>query len=200
LQVELTDLAHTFDRQHWLFRNVNYQFKTGQIYGITGPSGSGKSTLLNIISKMLQPTNGSVILLNIEAIRWIFQNPVGIPNRTVLDHIVLPLIGQGQTRSFAENQATQLLVEFNMLELAQQKYFELSGGQAQRLMLINAIASKPDLLLIDEPTAQLDYESSLEVINILRHLTQQDLIVIIASHDELAINQSDQVLNLHNFV
>jgi ABC-type lipoprotein export system ATPase subunit len=198
LQVKLTQISHTFDQKHYLFRDLSYTFSNRIIYGITGPSGSGKSTILNIIAQMLKPTQGEVELNGINSVRWVFQNPLGFPERTVLDHIVLPLVGSGLSRGVAEKNARNYLRSFKMDNLEQQLYKELSGGQAQRLMLIDAIASGPDLLLIDEPTAQLDNESAAEVIEILRKLSNQDLIVILASHDGLVIKQCGAILDLQH--
>ena len=86
----------------------------------------------------------------IERICWVFQNPHGVAPRTALDHVVLPLLAQGLSRPAAEGQALELMQSVDLAHIASRRFNQLSGGEAQRLMLVRAIAARPHVLLVDE--------------------------------------------------
>lgn len=181
--VTLNNVGHCFAEGRWLFTDLNCVFLPDHVYGVTGPSGSGKSTLLGVLAGWITPRQGEVDTRGIRSIRWVFQNPYGIAHRTVLDHVVVPLLGRGVDREAAETQAMELLATFGLTDVAGEEFGCLSGGEAQRLMLARGIASKPDLLLVDEPTAQLDRTTAAEVNDALVGLAGQGVIVVIATHD-----------------
>lgn len=176
-------LGHAFPGGPHLFRHVTFELLPARVTAVTGPSGSGKSTLLSILGGWLEPTHGRVVREDIRVLRWVFQNPHGVPARTALDHVVLPMLAQGRRRESAEKSALDLLDRFNLTRVAGRRFSQLSGGEAQRLMLARAIASRPDLLLIDEPTAQLDPISAGSVADVLHALAHAGTIVVIATHD-----------------
>ena len=177
------NVGHRFADGPWLFADVDFTLTPGTLIGICGPSGSGKSTLLSIIAGFKQPTNGTVTRSSICRVRWVFQNPHGVPHRTAIDHVVQPLLAQGQTRSQAEDEALAIMSMVHLRDVCTREFGELSGGESQRLMLARAIASKPDLLLVDEPTAQLDQHTATDIDRTLGDITLQDTIVIVATHD-----------------
>jgi ABC-type lipoprotein export system ATPase subunit len=118
-----------------------------------------------------------------EAHRLGLPEPDGVPDRTALDHVCLPLLAKGQPRQDAERHATGVLERFKLEKVARQPFRELSGGEAQRLMLARAVCSAPDLLLVDEPTAQLDITTAATVNETLGEVAQDGTIVVIATHD-----------------
>lgn len=182
-QIRATGLGHRFHAAPWLFRDLNFRLVPGEIVGICGPSGSGKSTLLSLIAGFEHPVSGSVERRDIGRVRWVFQNPHGVPRRTAIDHVTQPLLGQGMGRVEAESQALAIMEDFHLTGVCARDFRELSGGEAQRLMLARAVASKPDLLLVDEPTAQLDQSTAADVDHTLSGIAQSDCIVAIATHD-----------------
>ncbi|MFD0705362.1 ATP-binding cassette domain-containing protein [Alloscardovia venturai] len=198
--LEVHDVSHRFSSTHTLFEHVNFTAEPGQMTALCGPSGSGKSTLLSIIAGWEIPLTGRIELCNISTVGWVFQNPYGVARRSVLDHVVFPLLAQGKTRKDAQAQAYDVLQRFSLEEVAERQFSDLSGGEAQRLMLARAVCVHPDLLLVDEPTAQLDMSTAHSVNSVLRELSGQGMVVIIATHDADTRNACDCVINLADFL
>lgn len=177
-------LGHRFPPGPWLFTDLTFTLLPGCVTGLAGPSGSGKTTLLGIIAGWISPIEGKLERIGVTKPAWVFQNPVGVRRRTALDHVVLPLLAQGLRRPEAERDAMLLLEDFGLADAVGRSFQNLSGGESQRLMLARAVASKPDLLLIDEPTAQLDPISAATVTETLGALARAGMIVVVSSHDE----------------
>jgi ABC-type lipoprotein export system ATPase subunit len=153
------------------------------VYSLTGPSGSGKSTLLSILAGWLTPAEGTIDRPSGLRVGWIFQNPHGTAHRTALDHVALPLLARGLSTAVADRQAQERLEAVGLGELANRRFRDLSGGEAQRLMLARGLASAPGLFLIDEPTAQLDQRTAATVNAAIRSIAARDTIVVVATHD-----------------
>ncbi|MCL2090579.1 MAG: ATP-binding cassette domain-containing protein [Micrococcales bacterium] len=176
-------LGHRFARQPFLFQNLNLDLTPDNVYALTGPSGSGKSTLLSLLAGWLAPTEGTVRLDGVDRVGWVFQNPHGVARRSAADHVVLPLLTQGLRRGEALGRARELLADFGLGNVVDRDFAALSGGEAQRLMLARGIAARPDLLLVDEPTAQLDTVTAAVVNRTLGALARRGVIVVVATHD-----------------
>jgi putative ABC transport system ATP-binding protein len=183
VRIALTGVGHAFPGQPPLFRGVTETLVSGDVVALTGPSGSGKSTLLSIIAHWLTPTEGSVDVPENVVTVWVFQNPHGVAQRTALDHVVLPFLARGVRRSQAEREARQLLAAFDLEAVADRRFGALSGGEGQRLMLARAVARDAGLILVDEPTAQLDHTSAESVIGVLRAMAGRGAVVVVATHD-----------------
>ena len=196
MQVNLENLGHTFTGKSWLFRNLNITLQPGEIYALTGPSGSGKSTLLSILAGWEKPSEGNVAKENVATIRWVFQNPQGSAKRTVEDHVMLPLLARGTPLRQARKETEELLERFGLQPLKNQAFKSLSGGERQRLMLARGLATNPDLFLIDEPTAQLDLQTRIEVNQAIKNLVHPGSIVVIATHDEETKNSCTAHIDL----
>ena len=93
--VTLRDVGHTFTGDTWLFRLLNADLRPDRVYALVGPSGSGKSTLLSILAGWVKPSEGSIQRLNIGKTSWVFQNPIGVARRSVIDHVMLPYLARG---------------------------------------------------------------------------------------------------------
>jgi ABC-type lipoprotein export system ATPase subunit len=176
-------LGHRFEGTAQLFSGLDLELRAGRITGLCGPSGSGKSTLLAILAGWVTPSEGSVEMTGVDRTGWVFQNPYGVPGRTALDHVSLPLLAGGLSRRAADTRAREVLRAFRLENVASQAFRRLSGGEAQRLMLARAVCSAPDLLLVDEPTAQLDITTAATVNETLGAIAQDGTIVVIATHD-----------------
>ncbi|MFF1635166.1 ATP-binding cassette domain-containing protein [Leifsonia sp. NPDC058248] len=182
-----------------MFRNVEIEFIPGRVYALTGPSGSGKSTLLSILAGWFNPSEGRVMRPDSARTSWVFQNPHGIAHRSAHDHIALPLLAQGLSLSTADERAAELLEQFGLSATANHPFAHLSGGEAQRLMLARGIASNPDLLLIDEPTAQLDHTTSRTVNEAIASIANDGTVVAVATHDFATRDACSDQLDLSNW-
>jgi putative ABC transport system ATP-binding protein len=192
----LTGLGHRFNSGPWLFRNLDWEFPVGTSTAVTGPSGTGKTTLLGIIGGLVESSEGSIQQRADENISWIFQAPSLIPYRSIIDNTILPLIARGEPRSEAVKHAHRLLHSAGVGHLGPKLARSLSGGEAQRVCLARALAGQPSLLLADEPTASLDQKSAEPVFGALLRATNQDLTVVIATHDMRLASECDHVLVL----
>ncbi|NMM94465.1 ATP-binding cassette domain-containing protein [Bifidobacterium oedipodis] len=199
MQVELRNIAHHYGTGPLLFHDLYATLLPGHVYAITGPSGSGKSTLLGIIAGWTRPTQGTVERHEVASMRWVFQNPHGIAQRTAIDHVCLPLLAKGRTRSQAESQASHLLERFNLGKIATQRFSDLSGGEAQRLMLARAFAACPSLMLVDEPTAQLDMTTAAVVSESLAHMAGANTIVVVSTHDSRTRDACTDIIDLKDY-
>lgn len=189
-------LSHRFRSGPWLFEALDFVLRSNEVYALTGPSGSGKSTLLGILAGWGHPTEGQVRRRNIESVAWVFQNPHGVAGRTAVDHVALPHLAQGASHSEARRRARAGLARVGLEQVADAKFSDLSGGEAQRLMLARALASKPDLLLVDEPTAQLDPRTSVAVNEAIASVATEGTIVVVATHDAATRDACTAVIDL----
>ncbi|MDR1448709.1 MAG: ATP-binding cassette domain-containing protein [Propionibacteriaceae bacterium] len=194
--VRAEGLGHRFPGQPFLFQGLGFTLRPGRTYAVTGPSGSGKSTLLGLLAGWIAPTAGRVWRQGVRQLNWVFQNPHGSPRRTALDHVAWPWLARGRPWAEARRAASELLDQFGLAGPADQAFRRLSGGEAQRLMLARALAAEPELLLVDEPTAQLDQHTAEQVNAVLIHLARRRTIVVIATHDSRTRDACSDQLDL----
>jgi lipoprotein-releasing system ATP-binding protein len=178
-----TGLGHRYPGRPWLFRGLTLEFEHERVYAVTGPSGSGKSTLLALLAGWLAPTEGTVTRPEGERVAWVFQNPYGVARRSARDHVSYPYLARGATPGVADRAAQEMLERFGLGSLATSEFRSLSGGEAQRLMFARAAAGAPPLLLVDEPTAQLDPISAATVNAVIGELAARGSVVVVATHD-----------------
>lgn len=196
MQVTASGVSHWFPGTGDLFHGLSFDLHGGDLMALTGPSGSGKSTLLSLLAGWESPTKGTITWVGVSSVGWVFQNPVGVPGRCVLDHVALPFLAHGCTRPEASRQAQVLLERFNLGGLAGRDYASLSGGEAQRLMLARALAKHADLLLVDEPTAQLDPVAADTVNQVLGQVTDAHMITVVATHNPATAAACPVTINL----
>jgi lipoprotein-releasing system ATP-binding protein len=199
MQLVLADVGHRFPGSSWLFRRLDAVLLPGRSYALAGPSGSGKSTLMSLIAGWGRPSEGSIRHEDVAKVNWVFQSPYGMPRRTAIDHVALPFLSRGFRRAGAARRAALLLTDFGLADLAQREFRALSGGEAQRLMLARAVAASPQLLLVDEPTAQLDVMTAKKVNNAIGAMVSADRILLIATHDERTRDSCTDRLDLVDF-
>ncbi len=198
--VRARGLAHAFAPSPPLFTNVDLDLVPGEVVALVGPSGSGKSTLLSILAGWVTPTAGTAERVGVEHVGWVLQNPHGVAGRTALDHVVLPLLARGLARRDAEARAEEILDRFALAAVADRQFRALSGGEAQRLMFARAVATAADLLLVDEPTAQLDLTTAATVNTVLAGIAQDEAIVVVATHDPHTRDACSRVIDLADHV
>jgi len=191
--------------------DVSLQFYKGEIVSIYGPSGSGKTTLLSILGGLDRPTSGRVFIEGIEissldekqlsALRrrrvgFVFQNYNLVNELTVLENVELPLLFDGRPQQETEGRASKLLEQVNLDHKKNRKPYELSAGEQQRVATARALANEPAVVLMDEPTGNLDRENSSAVVALVRQLNhERGTTFVIATHDpEIAEYCSSGVL------
>lgn len=184
MRVIATGLTHGFGSAAPLFTDLSFELVADEVHALVGPSGSGKSTLLAILAGWTQPRAGELVREGVERTAWVFQNPHGVAERSALDHVALPLLAASASHRTARVEAMRFLERFGLGPVARTPFHQLSGGEAQRLMLARGLASAPDLLLVDEPTAQLDRTAADAVNRSLAALASSGVIVVVATHDE----------------
>lgn len=163
-----------------------------------GSSGSGKSTLLHILGCLLKPTSGTCCLrgrdilrlkekelarLRAETIAHVFQQFHLLPTMTVLENVLLPSLYNSIPPEQAEAEARRAIRQVGLEQRIKHKPNELSGGEMQRVAIARALAVKPDLILADEPTGNLDQDSSREILTLFREINQQGCTLILVTHD-----------------
>lgn len=179
--------------------DINLEINAGEYVSVMGPSGSGKSTLLNLIGLLDSPTSGKYFLHNQNAthlddqqqasmrnqtIGFIFQAFHLVPRLTAAENIELPLILSGIPTTQRKQRVAVLLKSLGLSDRAHHKPEQLSGGQRQRVAIARAMINQPKILLADEPTGNLDQHSGHEVIKILEELNQNDITLLVVTHDK----------------
>ena len=207
--IKIEHLAKSFG-ERTIFQDINLQFTAGKVYALIGNSGCGKTTLLNILAKLEPYDKGSISYRGQELkqikshhffkneLGYLFQNFGLLENETVAANLELGLIGQKWTKQEKKQREEEVLekVGLNYLNL-DQKIYELSGGEAQRVALAKVILKDPPLILADELTAALDPETSQEVMNLLLSLKKPDRLMIIATHNPAIWEKADEVIRLN---
>lgn len=199
MRLTTRDLGFRYGAGPWLFRGVDLDLRPGPVTALTGPSGTGKSTLLAVLGGTLGTVEGQVEREGITTIARIAQTAHGVPHRSVRDHITLPMLATGSTRDDADERAHPIAALFGIEALLDAPYAQLSGGEAQRLMLARAVAQRADLILADEPTASLDAQNAHSVIEVIGRLGSSGAIVVVATHDPRARDACDAVVDLGQF-
>lgn len=177
---------------------ISLSVEAGEYVSVMGPSGSGKSTLLNIIALLDQPSSGSYTLngknvtrqsddelarIRRDNIGFVFQFFHLIPRLTAAENIEMPMILAGIDAKQRKQKVQQALASVNLLNRAEHKPSQLSGGQLQRIAIARAMIMQPAILLADEPTGNLDSKSGSEIIELLEQLNQQGVTLMIITHD-----------------
>ena len=211
--LDIVNVSKTYqsaNKELTVLKDINFSIQKGDIVAITGPSGSGKTTLLGLCAGLDRATTGSVSLNNIEldpltedqraAVRnqyvgFIFQNFQLLPTLTALENVMVPLELRGAKNSRA--QALTLLDKVGLADRSHHYPVQLSGGEQQRVSLARAFSNEPTLLFADEPTGNLDAETSEKVIKLLFDLNKDaGTTLIIVTHDLELAARTNRIIKL----
>lgn len=191
-------------------KNISIDIPSGIFVGVLGPSGSGKSTFMHIIGGMDRPTEGSVIIDNVDTstlsanelsyfrrnkIGFVFQSFYLIESLTVIENVMTPAIFSGLSASVSRKRAKEILEKVNITDKFDLKVSNLSGGQKQRVAIARALMNDPDIILADEPTGNLDSKNGDEVMSILKDLVKEGKTVIMVTHNKDLIVDSPFVIS-----
>jgi len=194
-------------------RGVDLSVREGELVALLGRSGSGKTTLLSLAGGLDRPDAGQVsvggqVLGTLDeagldefrrrTVGWIFQTSGLLPLLTATENVALALRIQGLPEARAGRMALAALEEVGLAERAAHRAYELSGGEQQRAALARAMVKHPRLLLADEPTGQLDSETSQEVVSLLREAASAGITVLLATHDPALADVADRVLRIED--
>lgn len=194
--IKVTDLCQNFyskEGELQVLKNINFSLQQGEILALLGPSGSGKSTILNILTKLLKPTSGDVIIDG--KIGYMFQRDHLLEWRSIMDNITIGLEIQKNKDSKAMERVEELLKTYDLWDFRNMYPKELSGGMRQRVALIRTLSVNPDVLLLDEPFSALDYQTRLLVSDdVYKIIKNEGKSAILVTHDiSEAIAMGDKV-------
>ncbi len=214
--IEVSNLSKTYNGITYVLSNLNLKVRKGEYITITGESGSGKSTLLNIIGLLDSAFSGTLVIngqdisglgdeetsrLRNENLGFIFQAYNLINDMTAIENICLPALYSRRmlTKDFLQSIESSM-EKLNILTLKHMKVRYLSGGEKQRVAIARALSLNPNIILADEPTGNLDKRNSDIVFSTLRELNQVGKTVILVTHTQKTITESNRVLTLKNGV
>jgi putative ABC transport system ATP-binding protein len=199
--VRADDVSKTFgsgERAVVAVHDLTRSVAPGARIAVTGPSGSGKSTLVHLFAGLETPTTGTIIWPGLTTgrtrpanqIGLVFQGPSLLPPLSVLENVALPLVLQGMAEAAAHELAHEALRDLDMDTLAAKLPEEISGGQAQRVAIARVVATKPRLIMADEPTGQLDHSTAEHVVEVLIEAADRiGAALVIATHDLLVVQR-----------
>jgi putative ABC transport system ATP-binding protein len=214
LIIKTNNLTKTFtdgDKQTTVLKGVHMEIKRGEFVAIMGRSGAGKSTLLYQISLLDTPTSGEIIVDNINVekmtedertdfrlnnLGYVFQDYALLPDLTSIENVSLPLLMQGYTKQQAYKRAMEVLDQVGLQGKYDNIPAKLSGGQQQRVSIARALAHSPAILFADEPTANLDTESSLLVLKIFKEIHAKGQTIVMVTHEAEYAKNADRVIEM----
>ena len=192
-------------------RGVNLKVESGDFLAILGPSGSGKSTLLNLIGALDKPTEGKMLIEDVDVstlndgqlanlrrrIGFVFQFFNLIPRFTARENVELPMAIAGLSGADRRKRAEDLLETVGLKERMDHKPAELSGGEQQRVAIARALANNPKFLVMDEPTGNIDSKTANEIICLIKRLNEdQAVTIIMVTHDQHLAGQSKRIVQM----
>jgi len=192
-------------------REVSLQFRKSEFVSILGPSGCGKTTMLNIIGGLDGYTDGDLVIngrstkyfkdrdwdaYRNHSIGFVFQSYNLIPHQSVLTNVELALTLSGVSKSERRARAKKALFDVGLGDQLNKKPSEMSGGQMQRVAIARALVNDPDIILADEPTGALDTETSVQVMDILKKISRDRLIIMVTHNPELAVKYSTRIIRM----
>ena len=193
--------------------DVSLTLRDNEFVAVLGPSGSGKTTLLNIIGGLDRYDSGNLIINNISTkkykdrdwdsyrnhtIGFVFQSYNLIPHQSILSNVELALTISGISKSERRRRAKEALTNVGLGDQLHKRPNQMSGGQMQRVAIARALVNDPDILLADEPTGALDSETSLQVMDLLREVAKDRLVVMVTHNSELAEEYANRIIKLRD--
>lgn len=210
--IEFQAVSKQYSTDAYALRDVSLNIDKGELVYLAGPSGAGKSTLLKMIAAIERPTSGRVIVNGHDVgrikragvpflrrnIGMILQQQRLLSDRSILANVMLSLLVTGAPKAQAEQRARAALDKVDLLDRANANPMELSGGEQQRVAVARAIVNRPQIILADEPTANLDRAAADRVIDALRAFNSVGVTCMISTHDEQVLDTAGRVIRLEH--
>ena len=194
-----------------VLKGIDFRVSEGEFIAIMGRSGAGKSTFLYQISLLDDPTGGEIVIdghnthlmssdekmsFRLSKFGFVFQDYALLPELTAIENVALPLLMQGRTKADAYRISTEALARAGLEDRLYNLPSQLSGGEQQRVSIVRAVAHKPKVLFSDEPTANLDNESSARIMEIFKDLHRQGQTLIMVTHEEQYAKLAQKIIHL----
>ena len=191
-------------------KGIDISFRENEFVAILGPSGCGKTTLLNIIGGLDRYTSGDLLIngkstkffndgdwdtYRNHSIGFVFQSYNLIPHQTVLSNVELALTLSGVSKKERKQRAIEALKKVGLEQQIYKKPNQMSGGQMQRVAIARALINDPDILLADEPTGALDSETSVQIMDLLKEIAKEKLIIMVTHNPELADSYANRIIS-----
>ncbi len=212
IELQEVEKVYRTDRVETLaLAQINMSIARGEFVSVMGPSGCGKSTLLNLVGLLDAPSAGRVLLDGTEVghgsdrslarlrnskLGFIFQSFHLVPDLSVIDNVQIPLLYRALATRERKSMATAALERVGLGSRLHHYPSQLSGGQQQRVAIARAIVGRPDILLADEPTGNLDSNMGDEIMSILRELNEEGTTVVMVTHDQRMAAQTHRIVRL----
>jgi len=210
--IEFQHVSKQYTSDAVALSDISLSIAKGELVFLAGPSGAGKSTLLKMIAAMERPTSGKLIVNGQDMAKLkpagvpflrrnmglIFQQQKLLNDRSILANVMLPLLVVGAHKVAAEQRARRALDKVGLLDRALSRPLSLSGGEQQRVSIARAIVNRPQIILADEPTANLDRDSANKVLDALKAFHSVGVTCLISSHDEQMLDAAARVIHLKN--
>lgn len=206
------EVSKKYGNSYSALENVTFTISQGDFAFLIGPTGSGKTTIFRLIIRDLLPTEGSIMLGEWDILKLpkkkiptlrrkvgvIFQDLKILFDRTVVENVMLPLLFSGMSEEEARKRAEEALTEVGLEDNFDKFPVQLSGGECQRVAIARALVFKPEILLADEPTGNLDVKTSQQIVTLLKNINKKGTTIFMATHNESIIEAGDRVVVLEN--
>ena len=214
--LETINLKKSYDHVNGniiLFKNLNLKIKYGDLIALVGPSGSGKSSLLHLMALLDEPSKGKILINNKEIknlddsqkdeirrknISIIFQDNNLLTDFTAIENVMMPLLINGESNKIAKQKAQKMLESVKIFNRSSHFPNELSGGEQQRIAIARALIAETNLILADEPTGNLDFNTAKEIFSYFLKLKKLKKTIIFATHNRELANRADYKLFISN--
>lgn len=199
------------EKETYVLKGIDAEIKKGEFVAIMGRSGAGKSTFLYQIGLLDEPSEGEIFINNIRIndlnndqktrfrlleLGYVFQDYALLPDLTAIENVMTVLLQQGLSKNKCIEKAATALEKVGLKDHLHKLSSQISGGQQQRVSIARAIAHEPTILFADEPTANLDTESSKLVMNIFKELHKNGQTIVMVTHEEEYAKEADRIINL----
>ena len=211
--LEIKNISKTYKTGDFVQKaldNISINFRENEFASILGPSGSGKTTLLNIIGGLDHYDEGDLIINEVSTkkyksknwdsyrnhrVGFVFQNYNLITHQSILKNVEIALTLSGVSRKTRKKKAAEMLTRVGLKDHMHKRPNELSGGQMQRVSIARALVNNPDIILADEPTGALDSKTSVQIMELLKEIAEDKLVIMVTHNPELANKYSNRIVN-----